>query len=132
MSNKKKHAEHNEATCEFLATKGDFPDWVITTAFYSALHYVQNEIFPLKVGNQTFDNIIKYHTDLIKQKNKKYSKHSLTISLVFSELNKETGELYRWMHDACMSSRYTEFNVDPRIAELSVVRLNKIKAYLTK
>lgn len=44
---RKQHAIHNEEACDFLLSSNKFNDWVITTAFYSALHFVQHEIFPL-------------------------------------------------------------------------------------
>lgn len=61
---KGKHAAHNEKACDYLLKSRLFNDWVITTAFYSALHYVQDEIFPLTEDRKTYNNFniffIKY------------------------------------------------------------------------
>ncbi len=49
MENKLYHkaqAYHNEESCLFLETSHKFHDWVITTAFYSALHFCKYYIFP--------------------------------------------------------------------------------------
>lgn len=36
----KEHEQHNEELCDFLIADGKFTDWIVTTSFYSALHYV--------------------------------------------------------------------------------------------
>ena len=41
------HAIHNKEACEYLSKEPKFSDWVITTAFYSALHFIDYKIFPL-------------------------------------------------------------------------------------
>lgn len=41
------HARHNLAACELLRATGGYADWVVTTAFYAANHYVRARIFPL-------------------------------------------------------------------------------------
>ncbi|MCU0375446.1 MAG: hypothetical protein MUF24_09070 [Chitinophagaceae bacterium] len=43
------HALHNEAVCDYLELRVDFPDWAITTAFYAALQFVSYKIFPFEV-----------------------------------------------------------------------------------
>ena len=40
------HAKHNEEACRELLRTGKFNDWVITTAYYSAIYYVTYELFP--------------------------------------------------------------------------------------
>lgn len=52
----KPQAKHNEELWELLLKNGKFSDWVITAAFYSALHYVEHEVFLL------IDRT-KYHED---------------------------------------------------------------------
>ncbi|MEJ7683795.1 MAG: hypothetical protein WKG06_39235 [Segetibacter sp.] len=42
------HAIHNENVCSYLELKKEYADWIITTAFYSALQFVSYKIFPLK------------------------------------------------------------------------------------
>ena len=41
------HARHNLAACEALRQQGGYRDWVVTTAFYAANHYVRAHIFPI-------------------------------------------------------------------------------------
>lgn len=45
MPIRKEHAERNQSLCDNLFTTGPYYDWVATTAFYSALHYVQHRLF---------------------------------------------------------------------------------------
>ena len=43
------HALHNEETCNYFNKKPDFLDGVITTAFYSDLHFVRDKLLPIEV-----------------------------------------------------------------------------------
>ena len=45
------HGEHNEAACDFLETKKEFSDWIITTAFYASLQFVTHKIFPFDASS---------------------------------------------------------------------------------
>lgn len=126
---KKAHAEHNERTCSYLNTEGKFPDWVVTTAFYAALHYVQHEIFPLQLPGRTFANFDAYYNSLGTNKS---NKHSETIELVFQEFGEDVGILYKWLHDHCWTARYNNFNVTTEIAKNSIDNLNELKTYLSK
>ncbi len=42
------HAIHNKEVCVHLSKESRYSDWVITTAFYSAVHFVEHKIFPIK------------------------------------------------------------------------------------
>ena len=88
---KKQHAIHNEEACKFLLTSKKFNDWVVTTAFYSALHFVQNELFPLTDNGQKYTDFNVYFGKVLKKKNKKLSKHSATIELVKINLPLSSG-----------------------------------------
>lgn len=46
MSNRINHAEHNKELSEQLYAEGKFLDWANTTAFYSALHFVNEKLLP--------------------------------------------------------------------------------------
>ena len=58
------HAKHNEKVCNYLDKKPEFCDWVITTAFYSGLHYLLFKIFlqTIEVNNKKIkcDSFNKY------------------------------------------------------------------------
>ena len=121
---RKQHAEHNEKACLLLEKNGNFDDWVITTAFYSALHYVQYELFPLVRGAKTFPDFENYYASISFQNRK--SKHKETIDLVQLEIQ-AVGSMYRWLHDASRTARYKNYFVSKEKSERAVSNLQKIK-----
>ncbi|RPA68440.1 hypothetical protein EF405_12345 [Cyclobacteriaceae bacterium YHN15] len=128
---RKKHAIHNEEACDYLLASNKFNDWVVTTAFYSALHFVQHEIFPISEIGETFSDLNSYYAKVLKKKNKGLSKHSATIQLVNSKLPK-CSSYYRWLYDACMNSRYTNYSVSNKKAKLARDYLRVLRNHLTK
>jgi hypothetical protein len=128
---KKKHAEHNEAVCDFLLSSGDYYDWVTTTAFYSALHFVQHEIFPLNEGGKTYPDFNTYFQKVSKNNNKKANKHSATIELVKKYIP-SASSYYRWLYDTCMNSRYVSYQVSERKAIMAKSLLVSLKKELKK
>src|SRR5690348_4477874 len=77
-SNPLDHARHNERVCNFLDGPKDQPDWVVTTAFYSALHYVRHWIFPFEMEIlpnkkqifNSFDDYYQHYHSLYPSTNK--------------------------------------------------------------
>lgn len=128
---RKQHAIHNEAACDFLLSSNKFNDWVVTTAFYSALHFVQNEVFPLTENGKIYPDLNTYYGKVLKMKNKRLTKHFATIQLVNSKLPKCLA-YYRWLHDACMTARYTDYNVSSNKAQQARDYLRILRSYLTK
>jgi hypothetical protein len=129
---KKAHAGHNEDACKFLHTDGNYCDWVVTTAFYSALHYVQHDIFPKVISGVTYDSFDKYYNGHYRYVKNKPNKHVSTINLVKAELGGTVHENYSWLYGLCMNARYKNYNVHPLIAEESTKRLARIKALMKK
>lgn len=50
------HAGHNEQVCKHLCSKPSYSDWVITTAFYSAIHYVRHLMLPVIVNGKSYSD----------------------------------------------------------------------------
>lgn len=128
---KKQHAIHNEEVCDFLLTSKKFNDWVVTTAFYSSLHFVQHELFPLTDNGQKYTDFNIYFSKVLKKRNKKLSKHAATIDLVKTNLPM-CSAYYRWLHDACMSARYNNYNVSEAKATTAKKHLLDLKKKLKK
>ena len=128
---KKQHAIHNEKTCDYLLASNQFNDWVITTAFYSALHYVQHEMFPMYESGKSHSNFENYFNNVLKRKNKRINKHSATIELVKHKLPK-CSNYYRWLYDACMNARYNNYSVSSQKASTAKIYLTEIKKHLKK
>ena len=130
---KREHAEHNENACKYLLESGKYNDWVITTAFYSALHYVHYELFPLKHQNNLYNNFNSYYDSICDYLNVKSrpSKHSVTIELVHTKLP-NCNRFFRWLHDECFNARYKNYTVTCEKANMAMKYLCNIKRQLNK
>jgi hypothetical protein len=123
-------AEHNQDACLKLDTVGCFPDWVVTTAFYSAVHYIQYKLFPLTghdgtklVMHQTF---IDYN-ETVNPHNSK-SRHNIMLMLVKHHAKNIEPE-YRALYDNCLTARYSDYRISPDVATMSKEDLASIKSY---
>lgn len=127
---KKHHAIHNEKVCEILNNNGSCPDWVITTAFYSGLHYVQHEIFPYNDGRRDYPNFDNYYngSNFI---GKRPSRHQATIDLVF-EILPDCSDSYKFLFDNSQTARYHNYQIPRAISDRSRQHLEKIKSFLIK
>ncbi len=81
------HANHNKEVCDYLSKNPNYSDWIITTAFYSALHFVDYKIFPLKFtfnGSEynflKFDDYYDFYTKKINIRG--LSRHKARLDLV--------------------------------------------------
>ena len=106
------HALHNEKVCKHIdTTEGLYNDWVTTTAFYSAIHFVKHKVFPLTVYDngivilQTFDEYFN------KNHNPNDNKHAAILRLVKSECSAILAD-YRQLKDICWGARYTDYKID--------------------
>lgn len=125
------HAIHNEEVCDFLLEDKRFTDWVITTAFYSALHFVQSDIFPLTEDGEVYNDFDTYYSKKIINGSETGTKHNITKKLVKSYLP-ECLSYYRWLLDACMTSRYVNYNVSLPKAEMARKHLAEIKSRIRR
>lgn len=132
--NRLNHALHNEEVCKYLEVKkSDYGDWVITTAFYSALQFVSYKLFPIEVQAisgkktqlQSIDDLANYNNP------KKISKHHLLSDLVDKHCNQIT-EDYDWLLDMSMNARYNNYLHSPEIAGKAINLLQKIKSFCLK
>ena len=57
VSKKKSHGQRNQKLSEVLLNGKIYYDWVITTAFYSAIHFVEDKILPCKIISIECKNI---------------------------------------------------------------------------
>jgi hypothetical protein len=128
---KNQHAIHNEDACNYLLESNKFNDWVVTTAFYAALHYVQYELFPLTEEGKTYNDFNTYFAKVLKKQNKRLTKHTATIQLVNNKLQ-PAASYYRWLHDTCMTTRYSSYIVSNAKAVTAKFFLGELKKHLKK
>lgn len=119
-------AEHNEAACDFLAAAQTWPDWVVTTAFYSALHYVRGFLFPLAVGDNTYKHFDEYWErtrDEFRQ-----DKHQRLCQLVFEHLP-AAYDAYRFLMNEARTARYNEYQTPASVAEAARRELATVREH---
>lgn len=124
---RKQHAEHNEKLCHILIAHTGFNDWVVTTAFYSSIHFVEHKLFPLQEGGITYANFNDYFSKTIVAKGKGLNKHTVKKILVKKYLKPVNGQ-YKRLFDACMNARYSNYMVSDPVANLASKDLSDVKA----
>lgn len=89
----KSKAEHDLKIAEFLLTDGNYPDWVITCSFYTALHFV--DAYAHKLGITSFEPRL----------GEKMTAHGKRIRFVNNELRRSFSN-YKRLYDRCHQARY--------------------------
>lgn len=126
-------ALHNEEVCDHLLDNTTHYDWVVTTAFYSALHFVQSKMFPLTLphpdqnnsGTVTLNCFDIYYANF--RSIVKVSKHEATARLVTRHIPSASVD-YRRLKDMCQSARYNNHQVSEAQAKSGRKRLKRVKA----
>lgn len=129
MSLRKLHASHNEDLCNLLIKTTGFDDWVITTAFYSALNLVKHQIFPFSDAGVSYADFDEYYSKL--NSGVKISKHSAVISLVSKRIP-IAKHIYKMLFDHCNNARYHDYRVKPELAKLARTNLSKLQGICNK
>ena len=130
MSQRLKHALHNEDACNYLAEKGVYSDWVITTAFYSAVHFVRYKIFPIALKHDgtrfSIDDFESYVAFI--DPHRKSGKHRILQKLVDEHCLEVSGK-YKWLKDTSWTARYNNYSHKTKIANKAQKLLLEIKEY---
>ena len=116
------HARHNKDVSKYLRdSEKNYTDWEVTTAFYSALHYITSFLFPgqYEVAGKSrhylsFEDSYRAN----KQSGNSISKHRLLEKLVGATCPEVHTE-YKTLFDTCMSARYSDYRIEKRIANLA-------------
>jgi len=86
-------AEHDLKIAELLLADGNYPDWVITCSFYTAVHYV--DAYAHKLGIPSFEPRL----------GEEMTAHGKRIRFVREQL-KQFFNSYKRLYDRCLQSRY--------------------------
>ena len=124
---RKLHAEHNEDLCSKIIALNNFDDWVVTTAFYACIHYVEHKLFPFHENGVNYLTFNKYYNDTIIAKGKRTSKHNLKFDLVKIHLS-PVGANYKRLMDNCLTARYSNYRIGKTLAQIAVADMAKVKA----
>lgn len=128
---RREQAIHNQEVCLYLFSQNGYGDWVITTAFYSCLHWIEYHIFPLTVyeGDRSLliPDINEYAL-WVKWLLGSQGKHQLRRDLVWKHCKHIAGK-YESLYDSCMSARYVNYNVGQERVVKAVKNLEAIRAF---
>lgn len=123
-------ADHNREVCLHLHNEmsGQFNDWVVTTAYYSAIHYFYSDFFPGKFEiNGKFINFTSFDQWYSAQPIK--GKHEATFQLVkerFSD-NEDLIDSFQRLKDLCWSSRYKNWKIEDALADFALDCLKQVR-----
>jgi len=118
------HAEHNEALCHKLFAEGSWNDWVVTTAFYAAIHFLEQRLFPLKLKQAEYASFDEYYPSRIDGSR---TQHACRDRLVYDRLRKAHAA-YRFLFDSCRTARYYDYGTTHAIAEAARLKLAVVKS----
>ncbi len=120
---RRSHGKHNKIVCDKLYLQNDIKcnDWVITTAFYSAIHFIDHLLFPLEYSEGLkFNNIGQAHSFI-----KAESIHQSRSILVGKFLN-QFHDQYNFLIKECHHARYSNYDVNSVLSDKAVRELDKI------
>lgn len=129
--NSLKHASHNENACTHLTDTG-YNDWIITTAFYSSMHYLRHRIFPIDVKKDNQIISVKTFDDYCVSNDQTGRKHNTMRKLVEEHCPSDIASAYNQMLDTSWTARYSHYQFSHKVAQLAKRRLVAIKNYSTR
>lgn len=121
-------AEHNEQACEHLKGTGNFSDWVITTAFYSSIHYIRHYILPHNDGGRIYTSFEALYED---KKDDREGRHGFQLNLV-KKYCTSVAYSYQRLWDMSVNARYLNYKYEKREATLAKRYLDEIKEFVIK
>lgn len=126
------HARHNKEACEHLLQSGKFNDWVITTAYYSALHYANYELFPKSYAHPRTGNVKNYSCFDEYYNDRSIistTKHGLLLELVEDNMDDEVSEAFSSLKELCWTARYENYDQDVDLARESYNNLLEVSEF---
>lgn len=127
------HGSHNYKACNAIDKLQEFNDWVITTAFYSALKFLEDKLFPgdfphpRKHGDTSnYKTFAGYIADFGRLNGS--NKHKEMLNLVQNHIsNEEVVNSYEDLKQSCWTARYINYEVGTQRVELAKEALETIK-----
>jgi hypothetical protein len=122
VANKKDFGCRNKNLCEKLQKENEYFDWVVTVAFYSSIHFLEDKCLPTTVNNLHCKNINEVKGAL----KIRYGRHAARRHLISQKTNYNISSFYNWLDDQSRNSRYTTYLVNKSKGEKAIEYLNKI------
>ena len=129
------HAVHNFKTCLALKKLNDYDDWVITTAFYASMKFLEDALFPntynhpIKYGEQKeYKTFSSYTRDFGRALG--LNKHKIISNLVETYID-DIGivNYYEDLKQSCHTARYINYQVGKDRVTMAVKAIESIKNY---
>ncbi len=137
MTNKvsKTHAEHNYDACAELQNLKEYDDWVVTTAFYSSIKFIEHSLFPgeficpYENRIKEFDTFPQYIN--ANRKLNKANPHRILENLISTYIEEDANvyNSYKDLKDACFKARYINYRVGKQRVKMCLEALELIKKY---
>ncbi|MEO9510917.1 MAG: hypothetical protein ABJN84_12860 [Flavobacteriaceae bacterium] len=128
-----KHASHNLKAHNVLKKAEEFPDWEVTTAFYSCLKFFEGSLFPCEYQHPTKDEKVEYKS--YNEYRSAFNRfvggnpHDAMKFFVKNNTDEDTWLSYKELYDTCHDSRYKNYVIHPEDLKIAQNSLATIKAY---
>ena len=119
---KRDHGKHNKRVCDKLHLQEEYKcnDWVVTTSFYSSIHFIDHALFPCDYKGNRLNNINDAHSVI-----RANSKHQTRAILLEKLRPKHKGD-YSLLISESQNARYVNYQISDPIATRAVAALGKI------
>lgn len=121
------HGKRNRSLCKELLNGKVYYDWVITTAFYSAIHLLEHKLLPITIEQTKCDNIAQVRRSLRLK-----GRHIARERLVEQNTEKAISTRYKWLDDQSRYARYTTYKLSNAEADKAEKYLGVIHDYCTQ
>lgn len=124
----KNQAEHNRDICYLLNNSEEYAnDWIITTAFYSALHFLDYYLYPY----ENFNSFQENYRFLKNQPNNNISQHQCRLNII-SVRAKNLSSFFKLLYDASRNARYYDYKIDDKSTKNALNALKQIESLCNK
>jgi len=121
------HANHNHEAFQYIRSSEKFNDWAITTAFYSALHFVRARAQKIGIF-QEFESWYAAENQREQMNgNRRFNGHEAT-KILASRLSRDCGLEYDRLLSWAKNSRYNDYKVSRDRVKCAAHGLEKIKS----
>lgn len=130
------HATHNKKISNLLYnSKEECSDWVVTTSYYSAYHYLKSFLFPgtffchKRRRDYEFSSFEEYYKSY---KTVNFANRHEAMNHIVDCYLEDLADSCQFLKDGCIEARYYNYQVPPKKAEESLNELNVISDYIEK